>query len=190
VHGFASAGEIVRALPRADILEDRAVLCGPVMDWRAAHRIEQIAPSRARERAERHRRIRHAERGEPNLRYRRAGNLRHDHERIHVRGLALIGRHPGCGVTLDVLDRTEALAQCDRQILGRDVVLKVDEGRLPAAAARDSTGCTARRCFDCRHVEGARYNSPVSCGACCGFTLRIAIRQRGLQAENAAAGSG
>ena len=81
---FARTREIARTLPRPCILENRVMLHSPVVDRRAAHRIEQVAPRSARERAERDRRIWHAESGEPDLRYRRAGDLRHDPERIHV----------------------------------------------------------------------------------------------------------
>ena len=53
-----------------------------------------------------------------------------DAEGVEARGFALIGRHTGRGVSLDVLDRPEALAHGEPDILGRDVVLEVDEGLL------------------------------------------------------------
>ena len=43
--------------------------CGPIVDRRAAHRFEQVAARGAGERAERHRRVRHAEGGVADLRH-------------------------------------------------------------------------------------------------------------------------
>ena len=62
--------------------------------------------------------------------------LRRDLQAIEVRGLALIGGHPGGGVALDVLDRLEAFAhrQCD--VFGGHVVLKVDKCLDPVLVAR------------------------------------------------------
>ena len=57
-------------------------------------------------------------------------DLTKDAERVHVGGLALVGRHSGRGVALDVLDRAEAFAHRERQILGGNVILEIDEGRL------------------------------------------------------------
>ena len=64
--------------------------------------------------------------------------LRHEAERVHVGGLALVGRHADGGVALHVLDRLEALAHRERDVLGGHVVLEVDERtcRLQGAGLR------------------------------------------------------
>ena len=47
---------------------------------------------------------------------------------MHVRGLALVGRHAVGGEALDVLDRAHAFAHGQPDVLGGDVVLEIDEG--------------------------------------------------------------
>src|SRR6185369_16982823 len=42
--------------------------------------------------------------------------------------LALVGRHAGSGVPLDVLDRPETFPNRQLQVWGRDIVLPIDEG--------------------------------------------------------------
>ena len=69
VHVLAVARKPAGALPGADILEHRAVRCGPIVDRRAAHRFEQVAARGAGQRAERHRRVRHAKGGVADLRH-------------------------------------------------------------------------------------------------------------------------
>ena len=61
-----------------------------------------------------------------------AERSRRDRERVHVRGLALIGRHAGRRVALDMLDRAQALAHGELDVLGGDVVLEIDEGLAPS----------------------------------------------------------
>ena len=64
----------------------------------------------------------------PDLRDGRVERLRGDRERVQVRGLALVGRHSGRGVALQVFDRAESLLRGKPQVAHRHVVLKVDEG--------------------------------------------------------------
>ena len=71
--------------------------------------IEQVAARGSGEGAEGHRRIGRAEGREPDLRDRLLLHGGGDGERVHVGELALIGRHAGRGVALDVLDRAHAL---------------------------------------------------------------------------------
>ena len=82
-----------------------------------------------------------------------AERLGGDGERVHVGGLALIGRHAGRGVALDVLDRAQALAHRELDVLGADVVLEIDEGLgVPARRAlerRAERRRTRRRVVDC-----------------------------------------
>ena len=54
--------------------------------------------------------------------------LRGDRERVHVRRLALIGRHAGRRIALDMFDRAHALAGRQHHVAGGDVVLEIDEG--------------------------------------------------------------
>ena len=66
-----------------------------------------------------------------------------DRERVHVRKLALVGRHAGRGVALDVLDRAHALLDRQAHVLGANVVLEIDE-RL-RAPVRVNGGLMDRR---------------------------------------------
>ena len=123
VHGLAVAWEVVRAFPGADVFEDRVL----VVDRRAADGIEQIAARGSGEGAEGDRRIRRAERCQADLGNRPAGQRGDRCQCVHVGGLALVGRHAGRGVAFDMLDRAESFARRDGEILGRDIVLKIDE---------------------------------------------------------------
>ena len=106
------------------------------MDRSAANRIEQIASRGSGERAERHRRIGRAEGREPHFGDRLLLRGGGDGERVHVGKLALVGRHAGRRIALDVLDRPHALLHRKLDVLDADVVLIVDEG-LDAAVAED-----------------------------------------------------
>jgi hypothetical protein len=127
VQVLAGARERERALPLAHVLEQRAAGGGPGMGRRLAHRVEQRAAMRADQRAEGHRRVRHAERRRAHFGQRAAQRPCDDAERRHVGGLALVGRHAGRGIALDVLDRLEALAQRNADVLRRHVVLEIHE---------------------------------------------------------------
>ncbi len=133
---LARLGEVPGALPLADVLEPRPLGLGPSMDGRAAHGVEEVVARRAREGPEGHGRVGLAERRQPDLGQRLAERARRDGERVHVRRLALVGRHAGRGVALDVLDRAETLAHRELDVLGGDVVLEVheslDAGRVAA----------------------------------------------------------
>ncbi len=113
----------------AHVLEDGAVRRGPAVDRRLARRgrtgCSRDRPAKA---AEGDRRVGLAEGGEADGRHVSAQRLGRDAEGVHVRRLALVGRHAGGGVALDVLDRAEPLAHREADVLGGDVVLEVDEG--------------------------------------------------------------
>ena len=113
----------MRAFPGADVFEDRVL----VVDRRAADGIEQIAARGAGEGAEGDRRVRRTERCQADLRHRPAGQRGDRGQCVQIGGLALIGRHARRGVTLHMLDRAKAFAGRDGEVLGRDVVLEVDE---------------------------------------------------------------
>ena len=122
-------------------------------------------------------------------------------QRVHVRGLALVGRHAGGGVALDVLDRAEAFARAEPQILGGDVVLEIDEG-LAAAEVRSlacvaADGVTAHRAGDREAfaASGPRLRRPHSLRpgigeveaavACAGRPLRLQPKPSGRNAPSA-----
>ena len=95
-----------------------------------AARLERVAFMRARERAERDRRVgravgRRADLGDGNAK--RVGG---DGVAVDVRELALIGAEAERSITLDVLDRAIVLAHGEMDVGGRDVVLEIDEGLL------------------------------------------------------------
>ena len=135
---------------RAAARARRASTAPPLRISRRARRTRNAAASRARDRtsrratrppnsAEGHRRIGQAERRQPDLRDRLAERLGGDGERVHVRRLALVGRHAGRGVALDVLDRAHALARREPDVARGDVVLEIDErlGELASLHRRD-----------------------------------------------------
>ena len=128
VHGFASLRKIPGALPLAHILERGAVLGRPFMNGRAADGIEHFTARGAGECAEADRRVGRPEGGETHLGNRLLELGGGDGKRVHVGKLALVGRHAGGGVALDVLDRAHALLDGQAHILGANVVLEIDEG--------------------------------------------------------------
>ena len=141
---FAVLQEIARPAPERDVLEHGAVLGRPGVDRRLPDRLEQCTTRRADQRAEGDRRI-----GRPKCRRADVGDrtiqrLRHDLERGHVRCLALVGRHSGGGVALDVLDGLEAFPDREQDVLDRDVVLKIDE-RMSCGEPPSRGGVRARR---------------------------------------------
>ena len=128
VHVLAGAREKTRALPLPDILEHRALRRAPrrasacvrtgsnssprvgpamvpnvtgVYGWRNV-----VSPT--------------AGIGLPSV----SGD---DRQRVDVRRLALVGRHAGRGVALDVLDGAKTFARRQLEILDRHVVLEIDE---------------------------------------------------------------
>ena len=104
------------------------MLGGPIMQRRLAHRLEMMAGEWARKRAERDRRIVGPKRRRADLLDRFAGGLGEDRDGVDIAELALIGRHAGRGVAFGELDVGVALARGKQQIVGRSVVLEIDEG--------------------------------------------------------------
>jgi hypothetical protein len=147
---LARLGEIPGAPPERDILERRAMLGCPVVDRRFAHGIEQNIARRTNQRAERDRRIGRSRRRRPHFRNWLFHRSSDQADGVHVRRLALVGRHARRRVALDVLDRFEALAQRKLDIFGRHVVLKIDEGlealRVVVRRQRSCRLKTRKRC--------------------------------------------
>ena len=127
VHVFSGFRIIPGAHPLADILELCAVRFVPVMDRRAAHRVEQSADIAPGDGAEGDRRVGRAESGGADRRDILPQRRRQDRQRVHIAGAALIGAHAGCGVALHMLDRPEALARRQLQIGGGHIILEIDE---------------------------------------------------------------
>ena len=125
----------------AHILERGAVLGRPFVNGRAADGIERFTPRGAGESAEAHRRVGRPEGGETNLGNRLLELGGGEAKRVHVGKLALVGRHAGGGVALDVLDRAHALLDRQAHILGANVVLEIDEG-FRATVRGDGGGAT------------------------------------------------
>ncbi len=116
-----------RPAPVAEALDARPVGEMPGVRGQELQRPVQLAHAPPDEGAERHRHERRPE-------ARRADHLRglpaalaHEHERIDVAGLALVGPHAGGGVTLQMLDRAVVLAPGELDVGTRDIVLQVDE---------------------------------------------------------------
>ena len=128
MHVLALEREIAGALPLPHVLEHGPFGARPIMGRRRARGIEELAACGAREGAEGHGRVGHAEGGEADCGQGLVEGRGRDAERVHVRGLALVGRHAGRGVALDVLDRAEALAHGELHILRGHIVLEIDEG--------------------------------------------------------------
>jgi hypothetical protein len=117
---------------------------------------------RAGQRAERDRRVGHAERRGTDRLDRDAALVGDDRQSVDVAGLALIRAHAGGGVALDVLDRLESLANREPQVLGRHVVLEIDEGLHTAGGdmARHSPSRQKR----CLHRLANRRPVRLGCG--------------------------
>ena len=143
VHRFAAAGKIPGPLPQAHVLEPGAVFGRPIVNGRAADGIEQVAARRAGEGAESDGRIGRPEGRQSDFRNGLGQRRRGDRERVHVRELALVGRHARGGVAFDVLDRAHALLHREAHVLGADVVLEIDE-RLASPVAADRRRCSRR----------------------------------------------
>ena len=128
VHVLAGLGEVARAAPLCDRLVNRTLRLGPTIDRRLAGGLEQRPLRMAGQRPEGLRGVGRAESGEADLGHRLVHCRRSQLQGIEIAGLALISRHPVGGVALDMLDRLHALAHRQRNVLGGDVVLEVDEG--------------------------------------------------------------
>ncbi len=127
VQVLAGLRKVPGAFPLTDILEPRTLGDGPGVDRSLTDGVEEFLARQAREGPEGDRRVGLAEGREADLGQRLAERAGRDGERIHVRRLALVGRHAGGGVALDMLDRAEAFADRELDVLGRDVVLEIDE---------------------------------------------------------------
>ena len=135
VQVFAVLGVVPRALPLADVFEQRAVLGVPVVDGGGADRVEQIAQLATGQQTEGDRCVVGAEGRGADLRDGLVHQLRGDAHAVDVAGFALVGAKAHGGVTLDVLDRLKAFAHRQMDVAGRHIVLEVHELLGRAAGA-------------------------------------------------------
>ena len=186
VHRLARPWKVERALPLTDVLEHRPQGLRLSVHGRAPDRIEQIPARMPGEGPERHRRIGRAERRQADFRDRPVERAGRDGEPVHVRRLALVGRHAGRGVALDMLDRSHALAHGEPDVLGRHIVLEVDEGLhlLRVARMRNGPMETAGGRDRAGDREGALARRARSSGA-----GAMALGERGGEIEGPVAGA-
>ncbi len=97
---------------------------------------------------------------------RAAGQLRHDGEALHVRGLALVGRHAERGVALQVLDGLEAFERSQRRIGRRHVVLEIDEGFFLPFTCQSGFSAKAASSLGGRRIAGAVTEAKIGRGRC------------------------
>src|SRR3546814_5392323 len=96
------SSDLARTLPLPDVFEHGAARFGPAVDRRSPRGIEKFPARGSGQRAEGDRCIRRPECGEADSFDRLPGVGRDDPERVDIRQLALIGRHAGGRVALDV----------------------------------------------------------------------------------------
>ena len=142
----------MRAQPGAGLDENRALLLRPLMRGREPCRPKLLAAVMAGESADRDRNIRRPVARRAGRRNRLAGQRGHDGQAVDVRELTLVGRHAERGVALQMLDRAEALAFCQSDIVGRDVVLKINKSLVAAHVPE-------RRDGECLIVHARRFLS-------------------------------
>ena len=123
------------AHPVAELLEQRAALAVPILVGQPLERTVQGARPPADDQAQRHGSEGGPESRGAHVRRFAAGKFAHQHQRIHVAGLALIGPHAGGRVALEVFDGAIIFARSETDIVRRDVVLQIDE-LLSAGTAR------------------------------------------------------
>jgi hypothetical protein len=97
------------------------------MHRRDADRLEEVAEVAAREHAVRDWRVRRPKGRRAGLGDAAAGGAGEDRQRVDVRGLALVGRHAGRGVALEMLDRGEPFLRRQVHVPCGDVAGEVDE---------------------------------------------------------------
>ena len=115
-----------------------------------------------------------------------------DAERVHVRKLALVGRHAGRGVALDVLDRAHALLDRQAHILGANVVLEIDErfcATIRSDRRRGDMG-GAKRGQNAADSVGSRHRRRESGRGRRRASGCVAVHERAREIEGRVAGPG
>ena len=140
--------EPLGAQPHADLDKDRALFGGPGVAGRLAHGAEVLAGRPPGKGADRHRRVGRAEDRGAGFGNRLAGHLGHHGHAADIGGLALIGCHAKCGVTLQMLDGAVAFLMGQLHVLHGHVVLLVKPGAALAGDVvkrRDADGVVLGR---------------------------------------------
>ncbi|GBF28289.1 hypothetical protein MnTg02_03353 [bacterium MnTg02] len=127
LHIFAVLRKIPGPAPKAHGFKDRALPFRPTVDRAFACHIEQIAPAAPCKGAERGGCVGGAKRRQSDFDDGTAKRFGSNRQFAHVRRLALISGHASGGVALDVLNRMKALTHGQANVLGRHVVLIIDE---------------------------------------------------------------
>ena len=132
--GFAGAGKVLRPHPLADLDKNRALRLGPRVGGRQAAGAEIGAGVATAQHTQRHAAIGRAEDGGAGFGDGGARQFRHHRKRGDIGGLALIGGHAQRGPAFQMFNRAHVFLMGERDVLDRDIVLKIDPG---AALARD-----------------------------------------------------
>ena len=127
-HVLSRLREVPGAPPERHRLEHRPILLGPGIDEGLSRNLEKRVLAVAGEGPEGRRRVRWTERRQADLRRGPPQLIGRDGQAVHVRHLALIGRHAVGGEALDVLDRKHAFAHRQANVLRGHVILEIDEG--------------------------------------------------------------
>src|SRR6202044_3318564 len=105
-----------RAPPSAEVLEHRFMGGVLSVERRPSLRVIELSHTPGCECPERYRVVRGAESGGADVGDWHLGELGQNPERVHVARFALIDRHAGRGVALDVLDGAEVLTHGELQL--------------------------------------------------------------------------
>ena len=133
---FAGARIRMRPFPQSRVHEARPVLDVPVMHRGIAGGLDVSAAFLSRECAQRHWRVRRPERRRSDLGNRSRGGSSEQRDPDDIARLALIGAHAERRVTLQMLDRSVALARGKLEIVDGDIGLQVDEAFIGGVARR------------------------------------------------------
>ena len=161
VHVLVALREEPRALPLADVLEDRAVCDVPRVDRGRANRVEAHAKRAPGERAERHRLGERTRVGDADLGEVESKVARSQASGVDLRGAPLLGSGAHERVALHVLNVMNARAQCAFHASERNVAVLVDE-RVDWLGARDVDEVSGRPLVG---VMALRSDRPIGGGA-------------------------
>ncbi len=137
---LARTREVLRTQPRPGFDEHRALLARPDMRRREPRRTEIRAAVMTGERTDGDGGVGRTIGGRADLADRPAGERRKRREAVERRGLALVGRHAERRVALGMLGRAETFAMREFEVVGRDIVLEVDEALAPGRGRTPQRG--------------------------------------------------
>ena len=164
----------------ADRFPLSAVRVVPVVQRRAADRLEYLAARLARNRAEGYRRIGRAERGGANSGDRRVQRVSKDREAVDITELTLIRGHAKRGVALGVFDAFIALAGGQVHVRHFDIVLEIEPHFRLEGVARALGHGPDRHHRGLGRASGFGRDGPLGrVTSCFGglFACRVGVRQ-------------